>query len=170
MSESAQFYLPAEPVAASSRTLTRKAISDVAMRHTADGGEIDFVNGAAVLSDGLYTAVYVSLFGGNERDSGRAGDRLQWWGNLTEADPVRHYRSETQHLLRSIPAIPFNLRRIEDAVKTDLAWLLSERLARSLEAAVTIPKIHAVLIVISGVLATGEKYRLEYGDSWGMRT
>src|SRR5688572_30669781 len=100
-------------------------MSDIRLFHDDDGGDIEYVNGQAVMSDGLETAVYLSLWGGNEQDSG--GDeteRLQWWGNQGELIESRKYRSETQNLLRSIPAIPVNLLRIQDAVEHDLEWML----------------------------------------------
>lgn len=170
MSESAQFYLPDEPVSAGARAQNRKPISDVHMRHTADGGEIDFVEGQVVLSDGLETYCYLSLFGGNERDSGRANDPHTWWGNLTETDPARHYRSETQHLLRSLPAVPANMRRIEDAAARDLQPMITSQLARSVKTFVTIPALNTVLLTVSIEVASGETYRFEFREDWGAST
>ena len=82
-------------------------------------------NGQIVLCDGKYAAVYLSLYGGNDDDSGLDGDaHRQWWGNMDETDPARTYRSETQHALKAAPLIPANLGQFEDAAKRDLAWMM----------------------------------------------
>lgn len=140
-------------------------MTDVAMRHTEDGGEIDFVDGRSVMSDGLFNAVYLSLFGGNERDGG--GDdtaHLQWWGNLIESDPAAHYRSETQYLLRSIPAIPANLRRLEDAIGRDLAWMVGS-IVDSVTASATIPGIGRVNLVVE-LVVDGNRFAFDFPVKW----
>jgi phage gp46-like protein len=124
-------------------------MTDVYLFSTPDGGEIDANNGRLTMSDGLDTAVYLSLFGGNEDDSGSDGDaRKQWWGNLSETDPPRQYRSETQHLLKSLPLIPASLRRIEDAAKRDLAWMVPSP-ARAVDARATIPALNTVRLELA---------------------
>jgi phage gp46-like protein len=125
-------------------------VTDVLLRQANDGGEISFVNGQAVMSDGLETAVYLSLFGGNEDDSGIvADDPLQWWGNFGESDQAKHYRSETQSLLRSLPLIPFNLRRLEEAGTRDLDWLIQSSVATSVTVAATIPALNTLALVVN---------------------
>lgn len=122
---------------------------DVRLYNTPDGGEIDAVNGEIVLDSGLETAVFLSLFGGNERDSGlQADDRLQWWGNLTETDPARRYRSETQHLIAALPLVTANLRRIEEAAKRDLEWMVPS-IAVALAVRATMPGLDLVQIDVS---------------------
>ena len=168
MSEAAQYYLPVEPVAIGSAKSQGKPISDVRLTHTADGGEIEFVEGLIVMDDGLETAVYLSLFGGNERDSGKPNDTaLQWWGNIGETDPAKWYRSETQHLLRSLPAITINLRRLEDAVKNDLGWMVNAGLARSIKTSVSIPALNRVFIAIAIEISPTETRRFEFREKWG---
>jgi phage gp46-like protein len=105
-----------------------------------DGGEIEFVNGQAVMDDGLETAVFLSLFGGNDDDSGLDGDKpRQWWANFEEQDATKRQRSETQFLLQSLPLIPANLRRVEDAAGADLAWMLETGLAGFVSVTATMP-------------------------------
>lgn len=118
---------------------------DVRLFQTEDGGEIEVVGGQIELGDGLETAVYLSLFGGNDDDSGLAGDdSKQWWGNLGETEVARKYRSFTQYLLRALPLIPNNLRRIEDAAILDLQWMLEEKLASFVSATATMPARNTV--------------------------
>lgn len=118
---------------------------DVRLYQANDGGEIDLVNRQLVMADGLETAAYLSLFGGNERDSaGADGEALQWWGNLGEALPERTYRSELQHLLRALPLVPANLRRLEDAAGRDLAWMVTTGLASGVAASASMPRLNTV--------------------------
>jgi len=140
---------------------------DVHLFHTADGGEIEYFNGQAVMSDGFEAAVYLSLFGGNEDDSG--GDEtahLEWWGNKSEPDETRHYRSRTQHLVQSLPAIPANLRRIEDAVLADLKWMLDTGLAASIEATVTMPAPKRIDIAVELVASDDRTFVFERELAW----
>lgn len=96
-----------------------------------DGGEVTWVNGEPVTSEGLETAAYLSLFGGNERDSGLTdGDAVQWWANFEEPVAARRQRSQLQSLLRGMPAVPANLKRAEDAASSDLAWMVQELKAK----------------------------------------
>lgn len=142
-------------------------MTDVRLYHDDDGGEIAFVNGSAVMADGLESAVYLSLFGGNEDDSGtQADDRKQWWGNLSETDAARKLRSETQHLLRSLPAVPFNLRRLTEAVERDLAWMKSS-LASQVSVLVTIPGLNRVSIAVSIELQNGRQFQFSFHEPWG---
>lgn len=167
MSSSASYSLPPEPEVIGSLSGIGLPICDVRLFHVSDGGEIEIAGGLVTMADGLETAVYLSLFGGNERDSGIEGDApLQWWGNLTEAEAARQYRSETQHLVRSLPAIPANLRRIEDAVMRDLAWMDGE-IARGIEALASIPARNRVQIDLNVEVAGGTKHTFQFALEWG---
>lgn len=168
MSESASYVLPPEPhAAARARSATSSLVSDVRLFHTPDGGDIEITGGLVTMSDGLETAVYLSLFGGNERDSGlQSDDSLQWWGNLDERDEDKKYRSETQALLRSLDPTPANLRRIEDAVARDLDWLKRE-IASRLEVSVSIPRLRAISIDVAVTLKSGTKHPFQFETSWG---
>lgn len=112
-------------------------------------------NGLILLTDGLETAVYLSLFGGNEDDPGQSDVTQQWWGNLLETDPARTYRSETQYLLKSLPLIPANLRRVEQAAKRDLQWLLDTANATKVDVTVSIPALNRMQIDVAIQTATG---------------
>lgn len=138
---------------------------DVKLFQTNDDGDITIVNGVVEMSGGLETAAYLSLFGGNEDDDGRTDNPANWWGNLDEVDPVRQYRSETQHLLQAIPATSGNLRRIEDAAVRDLAWFLDRRVASSVAVEASIPAVNRVQINID-IEANGEESSFEFTENW----
>lgn len=138
---------------------------DVLLYQTDDGGEMDTVGGVVTLSPGLETAAYLSLFGGNEADDGRKDSASQYWGNLGETDPARQYRSETQHLLRALPATSGNLKRVEDAANRDLAWFLSERVASSVAVSVALVGLNRVSFTIT-IEAVGTESRFEFVENW----
>lgn len=137
---------------------------DVLLYQTNDGGDINVDSGIVVMSGGLETAAYLSLFGGNEQDDGRKDNPLQWWGNLGE-EPERQYRSETQYLLRSVPSIPANLRRIEEAAVRDLGWFVSSRAATSVSAAASMPGLNKVRLVVT-IEANGQPAVIEFIENW----
>lgn len=119
---------------------------DVRLYQTDDGGEIDVIGGQEQMADGLGTACYLSLFGGNERDSGlTADDSKQFWANLVEDDPNARYRSKTQALLTSLTLIPANLRALEDAAADDLSWLVPS-IASDVAVDATMPALRSVLL------------------------
>ena len=115
-------------------------------------GEIDSEAGVVSLcaDGGLETAVILSLFGGNPEDTGIQGDdKLQWWGNFSEPDPAKKYRSETGSLLRSLPAVPANLRRLEEAATRDLQWMLDGDIADAVVAQASIPAVNKLQLTIA---------------------
>lgn len=137
-------------------------MTDVLLRQTNDGGDLTLEGGLFAMSDGLETAAYLSLFGGNEQDPGNADSTEAWWGNIGETDPHRRYRSETQYLLRSLPAVPANLRRIEEAASRDLGWLIESAIAKSVNVSTSIPALNRVQIDV--VITTLEKQlQLSFG-------
>lgn len=140
-------------------------MSDVRLFQTDDGGEINVDNGIVELGPGLGTAAYLSLFGGNEDDDGSQESPRSWWGNLGEERPERTYRSETQYLLRSIPATSGNLRRIEDAANRDLAWMLDTGVASEVSASASVIGLNRVRIAVT-IQAIGESSRFEFTENW----
>lgn len=135
-------------------------MTDVLLRQTNDGGNITIQGGLVLLSEGLETAAYLSLFGGNEDDPAEADTVLQWWGNLLDAEPERAYRSETQYLVRSLPAIPANLRRIEQAAARDLKWFVDTGVALSVTVEARIPALNKIGIALVIITATGQRIEL----------
>lgn len=138
---------------------------DVFLFHTIDNGEINFLSGIIEMNGGLETAAYLSLFGGNKDDDGRQDNPLEWWGNKLETDPVRTFRSETQNLLRSIPATSANLKRIEDAARKDLSWFVARGVATTLNVSATIPALNRVEIIII-INVTGEELEFKFSENW----
>ena len=151
-------------------------MTDVRLFHQDDGGNIELTSSAktdVVLDDGLETAAYLSLFGGNERHPGLTFDNgtseqphsLQWWGNHGEPE-VRKQTSETQHLLRSLTATSGNLVRLEDAVFNDLQWFKDEKIASEIEATATMTGVNKVSISVR-LLVDTETFDFVFETDWG---
>ena len=122
-------------------------MSDVVLFQTPEGGEITCTAGQIALDEGLATSVYISLFGGNEDDSGDDSDKArEFWGNKIESDSTKKLRSRTGNLLRSIAITSGNLSRIEDAVTQDLQWMLDTKLADAVVPSVRVPALNTVQI------------------------
>lgn len=123
------------------------SFSDVLLFQTNDGGDINIENGTVKLTAGLETAVYLSLFGGNEDDNGIGNNLAQWWGNIGEST-LNRYRSQLQNTLESIPLISANLNRIKDAVNNDLSWLIETDIAASISVELFIQNVKNLKITI----------------------
>lgn len=123
-------------------------MTDVLLEQSDDGGEITVAGGIVELTDDFRTAVYLSLFGGNEDDNG-LDDAPQWWGNLDETDPAARYRSRTGHLLQALPPSSANLLALEDAAREDLRWMLDTGAANSVDAVATLPALNKLGLAIT---------------------
>jgi phage gp46-like protein len=137
-------------------------MTDVLLRQSDDGGEVTVEAGLFLMSEGLETAAYLSLFGGNEQDPADSESEQQWWGNLAETESDRTYRSETQYLIRSLPAVPSNLRRIEQAAARDLQWMIDAGTAKSIAVAANIPALNRVVLEVS-IVTLREQIQLSFG-------
>lgn len=150
---------PAPPVTGTPLTFIGPQQGDVKLFQTIDDGEINVQLGLVEMSAGLETAAYLSMFGGDE-------DLKEWWGNLSETDPARQYRSETQQILDAVPATTANLLRIKDAVGRDLAWFTEENIASTMDISLSIPALGRVGIAIA-LEAAGVLTEFEFVESAG---
>jgi len=141
-------------------------MTDVWMKNEDDGGDVEFRNGNPVMSDGLSTSVLLSLWGGNDEDSGaEATDPEEWWANLDETEDVRKYRSRTQFLLKSMPLTPSNLVTIEEAATGDLAWMVSEGIATEVEASASITAPQRLRLDVTVTVADGTEYNFTFTEN-----
>lgn len=133
---------------------------DIHILQTTYGGE---VTKDLATRDGLESAVYLSLFGGNVGDDGMAKCARQWWGNLKTREPERHYRGEAANLLNEIPPTAYNLRRVEDAAARDLAWMKAGGYARSVKVSARLSAPREVSITV----AIDDLDPLRFATNWG---
>lgn len=97
---------------------------DPALVMTREGLDLEAVGGLVSMGEGLENAVNLSLLGGNYLDSGREGDRANWWGNCA-LPAQRRLRSEFQHALLAHPLTSGYRNVLIEAARRDLAWLRS---------------------------------------------
>lgn len=135
-------------------------MTDIHIFDTTYGGE---VTKDLAMRDGLESAVYLSLFGGNRGDDGTQKSPREWWGNLGETEEARRYRGETAELLGTLVPTSGNLRRIESAVERDLTWLKSGGYAKVSRIAASMPALKKVHLVIE----IDELDPLEFSLDWG---
>lgn len=138
---------------------------DVLMKQENDGGEIEFINGQPVMTGGFENATYLSFFGGNEDDDGSKDNPLTYWGNFLEDDPSKKYISETQYLLRGLPATSANLIKIEEAMKRDLQWFLDTKTANKIEVLAIIPALNKINLSGS-IFAQGKEFNFNFTENW----
>lgn len=133
-------------------------MTDVFLYQTANDGEIDIDQGDVLMTGGLETAVYLSLFGGNFRDDGTTSNPKQWWGNADVNEPQEKQTSRFQYFVNSSPATSANLRKAEDLAEADLAWLKREY---DIQINATIPSFNKIKITVS---ITSETF--EFLEDW----
>ena len=138
---------------------------DVLHFQTPDDGDIEILNGLVTMSGGLETAAYLSLLGGNIEDDGLPDNSLTWWGNLDETDRAFKYISETQNLLRGLPAVSRNLILVEEANLRDLQWMIDKKVASSITSEASIPQVGRVAFKIT-ILAEGEEQNFNFTENW----
>lgn len=142
-------------------------MTDVLMVDTLDGGDIQIPVGSdVVMTSGLETSVYLSLFGGNEEDDGSdATSSLQWWANFAEPDPARRMRGRLQALIRARALTSALLREISEAARADLEWM-TVALVDAVRVSSSIVAPRRVEITIELDIGA-ETVTLRYGATWG---
>lgn len=141
---------------------------DVLLYQTVDDGDIIVEGGVTRMTGGFETAAYLSLFGGNEDDNG-IDSKFTWWSNLNETESDLKYVSETQYLLKSLPATANNLRRVNDAISRDLQWFLDRKIASSIDVESSIPSVNKIKISVS-IKAEGDVFDFEFVENWKAQT
>ena len=137
---------------------------DVELFQDYDDGNVIHESGIMQMTGGFESAIYLSLDGGNEEDSGGdATANKQWWGNFSETDPQRKYRSETQSLLRSLATTSANLRLVEAAALRDLDWMKDSVSSLTVSARITKPNYVEIDIIYEAV---GKREQFKYASNW----
>lgn len=138
---------------------------DVFLQHTLDGGEVAIKEGLLQMTGGLPTAVYLSLFGGNDDDNALADSTATWWGNVDEKEKDSQYRSLTQFNLNGLPATPASLRQVEAAARQDLAWLLDRRIVSRIDVEAGMPQRNYIKLTVT-IEARGVEESFEFVECW----
>jgi len=136
---------------------------DVLIYQTADNGEITVDGGLVAMTNGFDSAVYLSMFGGNEDDNGLAGNELTWWGNVGIKDSEQRMASQTQNILRGLPVSSSSLAAVKNAIQNDLAWMKKYTSDIDVSLAIVGPKRIQIAI---GFLFNNEQITLTYLQNW----
>lgn len=111
---------------------------DVLLFQSLDGGEIKLENNQIVLTEGLETAVYLSLFSPKD-----------WFLNDIAETNNEKLSSETNQIIDTLPNVSKNYTLLEQAIENDLKWITADNLAESISASVSSNQINRVNIVIN---------------------
>jgi hypothetical protein len=145
-------------------TATADQRGDVFVYQTADDGDITVEGGITQMTGGYESAIYLSMFGGNEADSGEEKDNSkQYWGNHLETEQAKKLRSETQHIIEGLPATSSNLRLLEAANLRDLAWMNDSVTDLTSNARITRPNWVEITIKYEAV---GRPETIKYSANW----
>jgi hypothetical protein len=139
---------------------------DVLIFHTADGGNINVVNGIIEMTGGFGPAIYYALFGGNVEDDGRDNNPKTWWGNIEEDDPHAKLVSRFQYLLFNINPNSSNLKRLEDAAQADLKFFKDLKIAKTIDIVTSIPALNKLDVVIDLDSGTIEQVSVNFLLNW----
>jgi len=131
---------------------------DVLHYHTADGGEIDHVDGFMQMTGGFETMAYHAIAGG-QPDGG-------WWGDLLETEQARKYVSQFPAILDAVPLNSEALPTIEKIIRGDLNIFITEGIASEIQnLRVAIADVDT--LEISGfIVAEGRREAFNFTENW----
>lgn len=127
---------------------------DVLLYQTPDGGNINVEDGIVQMTQGLETAVYLSLFSPDD-----------WYGNDTTDNESEKLHSETELIISKKPQTSKNYQLLVQAIESDLKWL-TESLANNVTASVSSDTLNRVNIDVTIEQDSGST-NLTYTVPWG---
>lgn len=139
---------------------------DVLLYAANDGGEISVIDGLISDCETFDTSVYLSLFGGNSRDSaGRAKET--WWGNLIPGTKDEEkYVSKFQAIISGLPISALNIQKATLAAGEDLAWVKSNKIADEINIAIYAEDIKKLRVAIEFKKESATLFDCEYAFQW----
>lgn len=111
---------------------------DLLLFQSLDGGNINVDNGIVQMTQGLETAVYLSLFSPED-----------WYGNYTVDINSGKLQSKTDAIITTYPQTSKYYQLLTQAIDSDLKWLIDEGLANAITSSVTAEKLNRVNINIT---------------------
>lgn len=140
---------------------------DVKLIMTKEGFDIDIKNNFIEMTSGFESAVFLSLFGGNEEDDySEATNKNQFWANNLQDNESGKYRSRTLKFINGSNANAQNLKLLEQNILLDLNWFIEENIADTVEADCSIPAFNELKIDIrllrDSKLLSSSNYKLNW--------
>lgn len=141
---------------------------DVLLIETPDGGDIVLESGLVKPCKDFSTAVYLSLFGGNEDDAGTVKNRCTWWANtLKETPESEKMISRFQAVIAGLPLSVKNIRKAETAAVLDLEWLKNEGVADEIIADGKTKGKNTFILKVEVKSKGQQLYQKEFALLWG---
>lgn len=111
---------------------------DVLLFQTLNGGDISITDGIVKMTEGLETAVYLSLFSPKD-----------WFCNDAAETPVEKLSSQTEEVINNKPQSSKNYQLLVQAVNADLKWLIDNGNANNIDVAVSSDGLNRVSISVT---------------------
>lgn len=127
---------------------------DLMLYPTMDGGDVILRGGQPNMDDGLSTAAYISLFGGD------------YWGNSIAPDNSHKLTGNVQKVMDGKFKGPQTLLDLQAAAQTDLQWMLDDGVASSVTAVATLPLPNQALLVVTITQPGSGVQALKYAINW----
>jgi phage gp46-like protein len=141
---------------------------DALLFETVDGGEIAIENGIFVSDAQFSSAVYLSLFGGNQDDPGKVENNKTWWGNhLDNITKSEKMVSRFQSIIIGFPMTVKNIREAEAAAELDLQWLIDDKIADGITATIKSISKHKFNLIIEVLKDVETIFENTYPLQWG---
>lgn len=119
--------------------MSEEFCGDVLLADSVDGSEISIANGLILPDEGFRTAVYLSLFGGNEEDSGAVVNSETWWGNLFEnISSDEKLVSKFVNFIKTNSLSSKNIQIAEVKAAEDLQWLIDDGAADAVDCSISV--------------------------------
>ena len=141
---------------------------DVLIFDSIDGADISVINGLVTMDNGFNSAVYLSLFGGDEDDTGEVVNNNTWWGNkLQNMSENEKLVSRFQAFIKSVPLTSKNILLAEEKVEQDLQWMVDDGIADSIESVISVVGKKEINLTITvskyGEVIEAGNYSLQWG-------
>lgn len=142
---------------------------DVLLRERQGEGEIFLNDGLVEDCGGLDTAIYLSLFGGNDDDTDGRG-RKSWWGNFFKNAPEEEkIVSRFQAAAKGLAVNGANLKKLEGAAAADLKWLKENGLADKIDCEAFGENPHRVKLNVRVMKENSAVFAEKYYYEWGAK-
>jgi phage gp46-like protein len=141
---------------------------DVLLFATVDGGELAIENGLFVSDKQFSSAVYLSLFGGNQDDPGKVKNNKGWWGNCLDSVTINEkIVSRFQSIIIGLPMTIKNIREAEAAAELDLKWFKDEKIADEINVSIKSTGKHEFSLTVEILKDVSNVFENTYALQWG---